>query len=78
MQAVIVDNTSPQIDYLTGWYNGTTHPADYNQYVRIVGICFRELTLSQNDGILWEPEFWVPVHLQWLVFTRGLTFESIF
>jgi len=31
MQAVVVDNTSPQIEYLTGWDNGTAHPTDYNE-----------------------------------------------
>ncbi|EKM53840.1 uncharacterized protein PHACADRAFT_148656 [Phanerochaete carnosa HHB-10118-sp] len=31
MQAIIVDNTNPEIDYLTGWYNETTHTSDYNQ-----------------------------------------------
>lgn len=30
MQAVIIDDTSPEIDYLTGWYYQTTDTADYN------------------------------------------------
>ncbi|GJE97892.1 hypothetical protein PsYK624_141140 [Phanerochaete sordida] len=30
MQAVVVDNTSPQINYVTSWYNHTTTTPDYN------------------------------------------------
>ena len=30
MQAVTVDDTSPEIDYLTGWYYQNTTTPDYN------------------------------------------------
>ena len=36
MQAVIVDNASPQIDYLTGWYNQTTTTGDFNSYALFI------------------------------------------
>lgn len=30
MQAVTIDDTSPEIDYLTGWYYQNTTTPDYN------------------------------------------------
>ena len=56
MQAVVVDNTSSDIDYLTGWYNQTTNTPDYNQYVLSLFPFASHQVGLQHYGVLREPK----------------------